>query len=163
MHTFKSTLILIRGVSGVGKTTLANSLETDPSSQNDFVIAADDYFTSPDTGVYDFRPSLLPAAHRWCLVEAKNHLSFCDKVIVHNTFTCRWEMEPYLKFAGQNGHEIIVIDLFTGYNPTTGTGYTATELHARCTHGVPLEGIQAQIERYELDWRSADPRPVWER
>ena len=156
----KSTLILIRGVSGVGKTTLANSLVTDPTKS--FAIAADDYFTD-DTGVYDFRPSLLPAAHRWCLVETKNHLSFCDKVVVHNTFTCRWEMEPYLKFAGQNGHEIIVIDLHVGYNPATGTGYTATELHARCTHGVPLAGIQNQINRYELDWRTGDPRPLWER
>ena len=69
---------------------------------------------------------------------------------VTNTFTCRWELEPYLKMASKHGWQVVVIDLFDG-------GLTDEELAARGTHGVPAEGIRRMRERYEHCWRTGDP------
>jgi hypothetical protein len=75
---------------------------------------------------------------------------------VANTFTQRWEMEPYLRMASQYGARIVVIDAFDG-------GMTDEELAVKNIHGVPVEGIRAMRNRWEADWRAGDPRPPWER
>jgi predicted kinase len=148
------TLTLVRGISGCGKTTIARQLALGGSRK---LLAADDFFVGSD-GVYQFDPSALPDAHAWCKREADLAMQEKMHVIVHNTFTQRWEMEPYLQLVTEYFWpvRVTVVSLFDG-------GCTDEELAARNEHGVPVEGIAAMRDRWEHDWKNGDPRPPWER
>jgi len=141
-------MILVRGLPGAGKTTLAESLY--PA----FLVAADDYFMVD--GEYQFDPSKLPEAHAWCQEQARKGLEAGMTVVVHNTFTQRWEMEPYLVAAAVLGIEVDVKTVFDG-------GCSNEQLAERNTHGVPLEAIKAMRDRWEEDWQAGNPTPPWER
>lgn len=144
-----NTLFLIRGLPGVGKTSLImNSIDV-------AAFAADDYFTD-EHGEYHFDPKKLPEAHAQCQEQTRQALAAGYDVAAHNTFTCRWEMEPYIKMAKESGARLVVIDLFDG-------GLSDEELAKRNTHGVPVDAIAAMRKRYEHDWRSGNPLPPWER
>lgn len=140
-------LILIRGLPGAGKSDLSK-LFGGP------VFAADDYFYERGDGVYDFHPQLLPAAHQLCQERTLKALSEGGSAVVTNTFSQRWEMEPYLRMADELGVRCSVVDLFDG-------GLTNAELAARGLHGVPVEGIAAMRSRWEHDWRNGDPVAPW--
>ena len=146
------TLTLVRGISGCGKTSLARQLALGGRRR---LLAADDFFVDKD-GVYQFNPSDLPDAHAWCSREADLAMQEGLHVIVHNTFTQRWEMERYLQLAEQHGYRVTIVSLYDG-------GCTDEELAARNEHGVPLAGISAMRQRYEHDWKNGDRRPPWER
>lgn len=118
-------LILIRGVSGSGKSTLVNSLE---GKIGEFVhLEADMFFY--EEGVYKFNFKKLKDAHAWCLSETQKALSEGKTVIVSNTFTRIWEMEPYLAL-----NPSLVVKMETQY---------------KNVHGVPEEAVQSMIERFE--------------
>lgn len=141
-------LFLIRGLPGSGKTTAAESLGCP-------MHAADDFFTD-ENGVYNFCPSDLPLAHRSCLEKCRLEMEAGRSVVIHNTFTQRWEMEIYFQLAREFGHRVTVLSVFDG-------GLTDEQLCDRNTHGVPLDAIQRMRMRYEHDWKSGDVRPPWER
>jgi len=140
-----SKMTLIRGLPGTGKTTKARTLEG-------FLFAADDYFGSESTYVFD--PKELSNAHLWCKLSARSHARMGCNVVVHNTFTCRWEMDPYVQIAKEFDMELVVIDLFDA-------GLSDEALGERNSHGVPVEAITAMRARYEHDWESGDVRPPW--
>ena len=147
-------LFIARGLPGSGKSTFGLSLHFRSGFSPD-VVSADDYFVD-GTGVYRFDPSQLGAAHAWCQSQVKGSLSRRETVVVANTFTQRWEMEPYLRMAEEHGARVIVVDCFDA-------GMSDEELAAKNVHGVPLAGITAMRARLEHDWRSGDPRAPWER
>lgn len=86
-------LILIRGLPGSGKSTMANEL-----TKIGFIHVEADMFHVSD-GVYKFDPKKIKDAHSWCQWTTRNHLIFEENVVVSNTFTQHWEMEPYLKMC----------------------------------------------------------------
>ena len=147
-------LILIRGLSGSGKTTLAKLISDTDYGIGADIFAADDHFMVD--GQYQFDPAKLPEAHAECRGNVDASLSRDRWVVVHNTFSCRWELEPYLRLAGAHAVKVHVIDLFDG-------GCSDVDLVDRTEHGVPLSTIQAMRARWEHDWRSGDPLPPWER
>jgi predicted kinase len=117
-------LILIRGLPGSGKTTLARTY-----ADRGFVhVEADMYFEDANGG-YAFDATKLGEAHAWCQWRARRALSEGFDVVVANTFTRRLEMDPYLAMA--DDVEIIV---------TTGDFGNV--------HGVP----EATIERMRARW-----------
>lgn len=138
-----STLILVRGLPGAGKSSLFPK-----------TIAADDYFMVD--GEYMFDPRQLPHAHADCQSRAEVLLRMVEQVVVANTFSQRWEIEPYVKIAARAGARLVVADLFDG-------GLTDMELEARNLHGVPAQVIARMRSRWEHDWRSGNPVPPWER
>ena len=89
-------LFLLRGVPGAGKTTLAKSI-------GGTHLESDMYFVDSITGEYIFNPNKLKDAHQWC---QESVLSFMiageSKIVVSNTFTQKWEMDPYYKIAKDN-------------------------------------------------------------
>jgi predicted kinase len=91
-----STLVLVRGLPGSGKSTFARALSTDRKGWRH--VEADIYHTLDD-GTYNWRPENVKAAHRWCQDTARELLSDGFNVVVSNTFTQMWEMEPYVKMA----------------------------------------------------------------
>lgn len=92
-------LILIRGVAGAGKTTLAQEMYV--MTPNSVIISADDYFYKLGSGTYKFDASKLAAAHSEC--KRKTLEALLDhgigSVIVHNTFTTEKELKPYLEMV----------------------------------------------------------------
>lgn len=144
----KFALVLVRGLSGSGKTTFAGLLG-DP-------IAADDYFYD-EAGKYNFDPKLLPKAHQMCQETCATRMAEKEpQVVVANTFSTRWELEPYLIMAQRFGYKVFVVDLFDG-------GCTDEQLTERNSHGVPLETITNMRSRWEHTWRNGNPLPPWER
>ena len=152
-------LTLIRGLPGAGKTSWMWSVMSD-MLEDYIAIATDDWFTID--GVYDFErimeenPNALKENHLKCQGAAIEAMEEGRRVFVNNTFTQRWEMEPYLVAAEKLGYRIDVISLFDN-------GCTDEELFERCKHGVPLKHITTMRARYEHDWRNGDPRPPWKR
>jgi len=114
----QQTIILVRGVSGSGKTTFANMI-------SDIVISADQFFEKD--GEYRFNPKHLGIAHEWCLQQAKAALieNPGKSVCVANTFTQMWEMAPYFDLAKEIGIQvfcIIVENRHNGQNIHGGSG-----------------------------------------
>lgn len=142
-------LFIIRGLPGSGKSTLAHTL-------GHAVYEADQYFEKEEGYVFD--PAQLPTAHAHCQERTLRRLveGMGNDVVVANTFSQRWELEPYLRMASAHRARVTVVDLFDG-------GLDDAALVARCVHGVPERGIAAMRSRWEHDWRSGDPRPPWER
>lgn len=96
-----NNLILVRGVSGAGKSTVAYLIAGSGAQ----MIAADDFFVS-ESGEYCFDASRLGVAHAWCQRETKSMLEAGWDVVVHNTFTTEKEMEPYIQMAQELGCEL---------------------------------------------------------
>ena len=143
-------LILVRGLPGSGKSSFAYAFIGGSET-----VSADDYFTDAQ-GRYHFDPTQLPHAHKECQDRAKRRLKGGECAAVANTFSCRWEMQPYFDMARETDSVVFVVDLFDG-------GLTDEELKERNSHGVPLDGIKAMRDRWEHDWKVGDPRPPWER
>lgn len=119
-----SRLFLIRGVPGSGKTTYAETLELPDHYE------ADMWFE--DNGGYD--PSKIKLAHEWCQKQAIAAMQAGRDVVVSNTFTRLWEMQPYKDAARSLG--IAVIEkVMTG--------------EWRNVHGVPDDKVRQMRERFE--------------
>ncbi len=103
-------LLLLRGHSGSGKTTLATWYEENHGYKS---FAADDYFYR--NGEYEFNPNELPKAHEDCIFKTKLALEQGHNVVVHNTFSCKWEMDPYFQMS--NRAKISVWKLVSEYPP----------------------------------------------
>lgn len=138
------TLILFRGLPGVGKSTLAAKELDIPAADFNKLIEADQFFNFK--GTYEFNPELLTAAHGWCQGETRKALAgmddVCDKIAVANTFTQAWEIEPYVQIANEYKAALAIVDLFDA-------GLNDHELAERCVHDVPVETITRMRERWE--------------
>jgi len=161
-------LFLIRGLPGSGKDTLAGRLmgtsKDSLAPERVVVHSADDFFLearrvhkgvfhkfSGDL-VYNFDPKKLPQAHKACQEDCSGTLDAGRSVAVCNTFSCRWELQPYLDMAKRYDATLIVMDLFDA-------GLTDEELAERNTHGVPVESIAAMRRRWESEWTMYSPLP----
>ena len=129
------SLYLLRGLPGAGKSTLAKKL-------GDAHFEADMYFTN-ENGQYIFNGADIKKAHEWCQNEVQlamilNHTTGeNENIVVSNTFTQEWEMEPYYKLAETYGYRVfslIVENRHGGEN----------------LHNVPEDKIKAMRERFEV-------------
>jgi hypothetical protein len=142
-------MIVIRGLSGCGKTTIADLIcdtYTDEDKDNDrrIAISANDYFYNDDDE-FEFDPSKLKDAHHWCLQEVEVcALQGYELIVAHNTFTRQWEVEPYFHIANKNGYRISVLSMYDG-------GLNDMQLADRSVHDVPTYSIRNQRKRWELD------------
>ena len=144
-------LICLGGLPGSGKTTLATLLAV-----KGHLYAADDYFMRD--GVYQFDPDELPAAHLHCQLRVRNACEAgAERVIVHNTFTNRWESEPYKAIAEEYGYAFFSVTLGDSSIPLE-------DLAGKNTHKVPLERLESMAKGDAVTLTSdSDPRPPWER
>ena len=123
-------LILIRGLPGSGKTTLAKNMISAPHGEATFHFEADQYFYND--GVYEFNSSKLKEAHSLCQYNTSLMLrSYSDvTVIVSNTFTTIKEMEYYFDLEYDY---LEIIDVRTQF---------------KSIHGVPEETIKKMKDRW---------------
>ena len=163
-------LVIDRGIPGCGKTTLASLLVDGvlASGREASMFAADDYpglYSAGDDGSVTFHGGernedglpMIALAHMECTRLAGEAMATGQAlVVVHNTFTERWEFQDYLTLAEEHGYRVTVVSIFDG-------GCTDQELAERNSHGVPVEAIAQMRERYEHDWKVGDTRPPWAR
>ena len=121
------TCILVRGVSGAGKSTFVQ--ECFGRFCN---LEADMYFMKD--GEYLFEPSKLKQAHGWCQSEAERQMKFGYDIVVSNTFTTEWEMKPYLDLAEKYGYTVFTVIVENRHGN-------------KDVHNVPEETRQKQVER----------------
>src|ERR1700752_4694673 len=93
-----NSLILLRGLPGSGKTTLAKELSEDAKYP---VFSVDDYFTGSN-GEYNFEFDKNHLAYKQCEENAKaSMLNAIPKIFIDNVFSLEWELEPYFKMASE--------------------------------------------------------------
>lgn len=85
----KTTLFMMSGIPGTGKTTIAKYIATNNHIP---MFAADDFFCETQIP-YDYH--YLMCAHRLCQYNTYTELLKGNSVIVHNTSTTLQEMKPY--------------------------------------------------------------------
>lgn len=98
-------LVLIRGLPGSGKSTIAKALH-----KAGFEWFEADTYHLNDDGDYCFDRANAKAAHEWCQQETRNALENGKQVVVSNTFTQIWEMAPYFDMAKALGIEPNVLE-----------------------------------------------------
>ena len=130
-------LILVRGVSGSGKTTFTSHL-------NGYILSTDDHFYVD--GVYTFNPDKLSEYHQKTINQVEKlmknwedfyHDTDNSNIVVHNTFTQEWEMEPYLDLADKYGFKIFTIIVEKRHKNDS-------------KHNVPFEIIKKQRARFSV-------------
>ena len=138
MTTYTSegkNLYLLRGVPGAGKSTLAKQLGCTHFETDSFFMV---------DGEYKFDPSKLKDAHKWCQDEVHGAMILNittgehSDIVVSNTFTQDWEMEPYVELANSWGYRvfsIIVENRHGGVNK----------------HGVPEEKLEQMKNRFQIN------------
>ncbi|NXH15786.1 N42L1 protein, partial [Bucco capensis] len=137
---FGGRLVLLRGLPGAGKSTLARQLKRDYPGA--VVFSTDDFFV--EDGVYVFEPDFLEDAHKWNQKRARKAMkSGKSPVIIDNTNIHAWEMKPYVMMARENRYEVIFQE------PDTPWKFNVRELTRRNIHRVPREKIQQMKEQYE--------------
>jgi adenylate kinase family enzyme len=100
-------IILIRGLPGAGKSSLANILSEEGVYP---VFSVDDYFTNPFTGEYNFVFSENHIAYKTCLDKVELSMqNKIKKIFVHNTLTLDWEINEYFKLSSKHRYAIFVV------------------------------------------------------
>lgn len=128
-------LILLRGLPGAGKSTLAKLLVGDKS----YCHKEADMFFVDREGNYKFEPSKIKDAHAWCKEETEFLLRLeHSPVVVSNTFTQEWEMDAYFELAEEFGYQVfslIVENRHGGMN----------------VHGCLEDKIEQMRNRFEIE------------
>lgn len=97
-------LTLVRGLPGSGKSTYAKAMA---ETEGGVVIEADMYMVDAE-GKYKYDRTKLQMCHEMCLRKTEIELLKGKSVFVANTFTRRWEMQPYKDVAHRLGISVHV-------------------------------------------------------
>ncbi|MBM9502641.1 AAA family ATPase [Leptospira sp. 201903071] len=137
----ESSLLLIRGLPGAGKSALAKVLSENGKYP---VFSVDDYFTNPETKEYKFQYTENHLAYKSCeertrkAMEAKS-----PKIFLDNTFTLFWEMEPYFKMASEWNYTVFVL--------------TVENYHrGKNIHSIEDKQLQKMASKYKVRLLSSD-------
>lgn len=131
-------LVLLRGLPGSGKSSFAKHM------WSDFVICEADQFFYDLEGNYNFDPSKLRDAHKYCRDKVETFMSdneknpqFYPEIVVSNTFTREWEMDEYLKLAKKYNYQVVSLIVENRHGNKN-------------VHGVPDSKIDEMRNRFEI-------------
>lgn len=122
-------LILLRGLPGAGKSTLAKVLGGS--------IEADDFMVN-EKGDYHFNPKKLSFAHKQCEEMVKMcMLKNQPKIVVSNTFTTEKEMATYFEMAKTHHYKVSSVIVENRHG-------------GKSIHDVPEHRLQKMKERFQV-------------
>jgi histidinol phosphatase-like enzyme len=128
----KKTLIIIRGLPGAGKTTLAKML-------TGFNVAADDMPGLYVDGKYQIE--LQARSHEWCREQVESWLSQdMSLVAVHNTFVSFEYTKPYVELAEKWGYAVQIIHC---------EGVKLDGNYTKSIHDLPPALFESMRDRWE--------------
>ena len=144
--------IIMRGVSGSGKSTRAKEL-----GNGGVILSTDDFFMKE--GKYEFDASKLWIAHSWNRKRAAKALKEgVSPIVIDNTNTQAKEMKDYVIMAKEANYEINIEEPKTEWwskfkkdMPETGKQELIDILTSRNAHNVPREIIAKMLDRWEFD------------
>lgn len=135
MKPLIKSLILLRGLPGSGKSTLAKVLSENGKYP---VFSVDDYFTDKISGEYQFQFEENHIAYKMCQANTfKSLQQGVSKIILDNTFTLDWEIEPYFKLAKDFSYRIFVVTVENYHN-------------GKNIHQVNDEQLKKMAEKYKV-------------
>ena len=124
-------IYIVRGIPGSGKSTFAKSL-------GGIHWEADMFFTDTFTGEYNFDPSKIKSAHEWCQLNVKDNMIDSEsRIVVSNTFTQEWEMQPYYDLAKEFGYKVFSIVVENRHDGVN-------------VHNVPEDKLEIMRGRFEI-------------
>lgn len=125
----KPSLIILRGISGSGKSTFADFLSRLGGLDNDAQkFEADQWFVDNDE---PWNPRYLQTAHEWCQAEVKKSLQAGYITVVSNTTTTKKELDPYIKIARDLDVKYFVLIADGDYNNVHDVSTPKVEQQAR--------------------------------
>ena len=126
------TLILLRGLPGSGKSTVAKMFGHDPCHYE-----ADMFFID-ERNVYRFEPAKIKNAHDWCRHKTMEAMKAGHPtIIVSNTFTQEWEMEAYYLLAEELGYRVVSMIVENRHG-------------GKNIHDCPEEKVEMMRNRFEV-------------
>ncbi|XP_043282407.1 uncharacterized protein [Venturia canescens] len=141
-------LILMRGLPGSGKTTLANNLIATSIGGNaaSYVYSTDDFFVNLGRGrVYKFDPLKLSEAHMFNQTRVAEAMrNGRTPIIVDNTNIEAWEMRPYATMAVKSGYTVEILE------PNTPWAHNPKRLAEKNTHNVTRAKINERAMKYQI-------------
>ena len=134
-NSVMNSLIILRGLPGAGKTTLAKLL----SEENKWpVFSIDSYFIDPTTNEYTFEFDKNHLAYKNCQEQTKEAMqNKTEKIFIDNVFSLDWEIEPYFKLASDHHYSVFV---------TTVENYHGS----KNKHNINQEQIQKMAAKYKV-------------
>lgn len=129
----EKTLIILRGIPGCGKSTIAELL----SENGKYPIAcADDYHMV--NGEYIWKAENIKASHAACQDKvAMEMILGTPKIFVANTNTTESEMEPYFILAKEFNYKVVTLIVENRHGNSN-------------VHNVPQETIKKMTNRFEI-------------
>lgn len=144
----KKTVYVCRGIAGSGKSTMVlERVHAILEAGGDAAVCSSDFFFyCPETGEYKFSRDKLGEAHARCRADfdaaiAHGHTN----IFVDNTNVTARECAHYVRGAIDNGYKVVFLE------PQTPWAFDVDELTRRNTHGVPREGIERMLARWQPD------------
>lgn len=128
-------LILVRGLPGAGKSTIADILKESAASA--WIKLEADMFFVDGEGRYAFDPNELHQAHNWCQKQAVSALAGGYSVVVSNTSTTEKEVAVYKEIAEMKGAVFFSIVVENRH----GNG---------SVHNVPSETVDRMRNRFSI-------------
>jgi predicted kinase len=125
-------LYIVRGIPGSGKSTLSKTLGGEH-------YEADMYFVDKETKEYKFDVTKLKDAHNWCQMIVEESMNYLkdERIVVSNTFTQEWEMQPYFELAEKYNYTVFTIIVENRHDGVN-------------QHNVPEDKIQLMRDRFEI-------------
>lgn len=101
------TLIIMRGIPGCGKSTLARAIKS--TSKSCRVVNADDLLMNGD-GVYEWTPQKMFEAHAMCHAAMETYMQSGVELIINDgTNSKKSDYEKYLVMAEQYGYTVHIM------------------------------------------------------
>lgn len=134
-------LVIIRGLPGSGKTTLAHEI----SGNSGKIFSSDDYFI--ENGYYIFQQGKCRDANLWNQKRVEEAIKSEEQlIIVDNVNARKWEAKAYVELAVKHGFEIQFVE------PNTSWKFDVDILAEKSVHSVSKKHIVRMLKVWETDF-----------